>query len=64
MTEKPYEKIIVIDSNENADWILGPVDSEKRKKELEMIQSLKDQNHNLQELWRISLKSNTRKKKQ
>lgn len=39
MTDKNKE-IIVIDGDENADWILGTLDSEKRKAEKKLIESI------------------------
>lgn len=36
------EKVIILDGDENADWILGTLDSKKRKEEIKLIESLKE----------------------
>jgi hypothetical protein len=62
MTKDKYEKVIVLDGDENADWILGVTSSEKRKKEIKIIESIIDHDCNLQELKQISIKPSIKKK--
>jgi len=40
MSKEIYEEVIVLDGDENADWILGPLDSKKRKDEIKLIESV------------------------